>query len=201
MRRAPSTSAMTLAASVLPTPASPSMNSGFSSFKARKIDVARARSPMYLRSRSRCSTSSIVAGEVAITRERLREGRWPGVSAGPPCVLLRLLDRPLGQDPGQMLLVLRARPEVAGRAQAVGCVLRCVLRLGAVMESLFNGMGTHGRRAHVGQADAPAAVHLLGRGTDNRPVEKPAAELDVLVRAVRYREDDLDDDLVRLERR
>ena len=33
---------MTLAASVLPTPASPSMNSGFSSLSARKIDVASA---------------------------------------------------------------------------------------------------------------------------------------------------------------
>src|SRR5260221_4008065 len=41
------------------------MNSGFSSLRARKIAVARARSPMYWRSRRRASTSSIVVGAAA----------------------------------------------------------------------------------------------------------------------------------------
>src|ERR1700686_888979 len=136
---------MTLAASVLPTPASPSMKSGFSSFKARKIDVARARSPMYLRSRNRCSTSSIVAGEGDITPKayefpdvslpplgeggprrsgwsdegrcrllRATETTGPARTPG-PVPLLRLLDRSLREHPSQVLLVLGARPEVAGR--------------------------------------------------------------------------------------
>src|ERR1700674_1030999 len=124
MSRAPSTSAMTLAASVLPTPASPSMNRGFSSFSARKIDVARARSPMYLRSRSRCSTSSIVAGGAAGTRKGYEQSVGPHLIAacapevarreipGHQTPLLGLFDRSLGQHPRQVLLVLRARTQV-----------------------------------------------------------------------------------------
>src|SRR6202521_268268 len=229
MSRAPSTSAMTLAASVLPTPASPSMNSGFSSFKARKIDVARARSPMYLRSRSRCSTSSMVAmaaGELAVTRKgyeqsvgpiliaacaeisrsppyrRLRAGGGPERNTGPPIrPLLGLFDRSLGQDPRQVLLVFRACSEVTGRVQTVGRVLRSLLRLGTVVQGLLDRMGANRVRAHCVHPDAPAAVHLLGRRADDRPVEKPAAELDVLVGAVRHGEEALDDDLIRLEGR
>src|SRR5438445_761678 len=109
MRRAPSTSAITFAASVLPTPASPSMKSGFSSLSARKIDVARPRSPMYRRSRRRRSISSMLAGAVI-------------------------------------------------------------------------------------------PLKTTGRSHDC-PVEEPAAELDVLVRAVGDREHDLGDDLVGRERR
>src|SRR6202022_606504 len=109
MSRAPRTSAMTLAASVLPTPASPSMKRGFSSFRARKIDVARARSPMYLRSRRRRSISSMLGGEAAVTpkgydlkRRRLVARR----AAEPPRrALLGLLDRSFGQHARQVLLV------------------------------------------------------------------------------------------------
>src|SRR5450759_3793817 len=111
---------MTLAASVLPTPASPSMKSGFSSFNARKIDVARARSPMYLRSRSRCSMSSIVAGDVAVTCKGY-ETRWPGAKyRATRYPLLGLLDRSLREHPRQVLLVLRARSQDARRVQPVG---------------------------------------------------------------------------------
>src|SRR5260370_214634 len=105
MSRAPSTSAMTLAASVLPTPASPSMNSGFRIF-----------------------------------------------------------------------------------------------RLGGLFPRIIYSLGADRGRSDVGQADAPITVHLLGRGADDRPVEQAAAELDVLVRAIRHREDDLGDYLVRTER-
>src|SRR5450759_3793816 len=123
---------MTLAASVLPTPASPSMKRGFSSFKARKIDVARARSPMDLRSRRRCSMSSIVVGDVAVTRkgyERsigpslspLARRRWPGISRrATRYPLLGLLDRSLREHPRQVLLVLRALSQVALRVEPVG---------------------------------------------------------------------------------
>src|SRR5450759_1176714 len=192
---------MTLAASVLPTPASPSMKSGFSSFNARKIDVARARSPMYLRSRSRCSMSSIVAGDVAVTCKGY-ETRWPGAKyRATRYPLLGLLDRSLREHPRQVLLVLRARSQVARRVQPVGCVLCRLFWLGTVVQGFLNGSGTDWGWSDVGQPDAPAAVHLLGRGADDRPVEKPAAELDVLVGAVRHRKDDLDDDLIRRERR
>src|SRR5882762_9159484 len=128
MRRAPSTSAMTLAASVFPTPASPSMNRGFSSFRARKIEVARPRSPMYLRSRRRCSTSSMVLGAPSVTRKgyevdphELRGLRLESVGMpfkarrdcrATPVSLTRLLDRSLGQHPRQVLLVLGARAQV-----------------------------------------------------------------------------------------
>src|SRR3981189_3120378 len=110
---------MTLAASVLPTPASPSMKSGFSSFRARKIEVARPRSPMYLRSRRRCSTSSMVVGAPSVTRtgyevnlHELRGLRREFVgtpvkarrkSRVTPASLTLLLDRPLGQHPREML--------------------------------------------------------------------------------------------------
>src|ERR1700682_2919987 len=186
---------MTLAASVLPTPASPSMKSGFSSLRARKIDVARARSPMYLRSRSRCSTSSIVAGEVTWKGYELRDERWAGATAGPR-PLLRLLDRSLGQHSSQVLLVLGAGAQVAGRVQAVGCVLRRIFWLGAVVQSVLDCLRADWCRTDVRQPDAPATIHLLGRGADDRPVEETAAELDVLVRAVGHGGDDLDDDLV-----
>src|SRR3977135_3940976 len=189
MSRAPSTSAMTFAASVLPTPASPSMNSGFSSLRARKIDVARPRSPMYLRSRRRCSTSSIVEGAPTVTPKGYevarRECRTTWAS------LTGLLDRPLRQHPGQMLFVLGARAQVTGGVQAVRCVLRRFLGLGAFLQRLLDGVGTNRSRSDVGQADAPAAVHLLSRGADNRPVEKAPPEFDVLVRPVRHREHDL----------
>src|SRR5205809_4423033 len=79
MSLAPSTSAMTLAASVLPTPASPSMKSGFCSCRARKIDVARARSPMYRRSRRRSSTSSIDRGAATAKGYRLRFGNFRSI--------------------------------------------------------------------------------------------------------------------------
>src|SRR5947207_13416620 len=70
---------MTLAASVLPTPASPSMNRGFWSWRARKIDVARARSPMYRRSRRRSSTSSIDRGAATAKGYRLRFGNFRSI--------------------------------------------------------------------------------------------------------------------------
>src|SRR6478752_2546699 len=108
---------MTLAASVFPTPASPSMKRGFSSLRARKIDVARPRSPMYLRSRRRCSTSSMVVGTPAVTPQDYvvpqHECRATRAS------LTRLLDRPLGQQPREVLLVLGARTQVSGRIQSV----------------------------------------------------------------------------------
>src|SRR5438874_612229 len=73
---------MTLAASVLPTPASPSMKSGFCSWRARKIDVARARSPMYRRSRRRSSTSSIDRGAATAKGYRLRFGNLRSIVCG-----------------------------------------------------------------------------------------------------------------------
>src|ERR1700687_451837 len=197
MSRAPRTSAMTLAASVLPTPASPSMKSGFSSFRARKIDVARPRSPMYLRSRRRASTSSMVAGEPAVTPTDYEVARQ---RTEPPVSLIRLLDSSLRQDPGQVLFVLRARAQVTGGVQAIRRVLRRLLRLGALFQRLLDCFRADRGRSDVGESDAPIAVHLLGSGADDRPVEEAAAELDVLVRAVRHREDDLDDYLVRAER-
>src|SRR6267378_5472017 len=191
---------MTFAASVLPTPASPSMNSGFSSLRARKIDVARPRSPMYLRSRSRCSTSSMLVGAPAVTPKGY-EADGPAGCRANTAVLTRLLDRPLGQHPGQVLFVLGARAQVTGRVQAIRCVLRRFLGVGTRVQRLLDRLGTDGRGADVGQADAPAAILLLSRGADDRPVEKAPPELDVLVRPVRHREHDLGDDLIWRERR
>src|SRR5690348_18350485 len=165
MSRAPRTSPITFAASVLPTPASPSMNRGFSSFRARKIAVARARSPMYWRSRRRASTSSIVIGPPLVTCKRVPAASpWP---AAGECVSAGLLDRPLGEDPGEVLLVLRARPEVAGWVQPVGRVLGGLLRLGALAEGVLHGFGAHRCRPDVGEADPPVAVDLLGGRADD----------------------------------
>src|SRR6267378_459907 len=187
MSLAPRTSAMTFAASVLPTPASPSMKRGFSSFNAKKMDVARPRSPMYRRSRRRCSTSSMLAGAVI-----------PSNSTGR---LRRLFYRPPGEDPRQVLLVLRARPQVARGAEPVGSMLRGLLRLGSLAQSVLDTLRTNRGRAHVSQPDAPVAVHLLRGRADDGPVEKAPAELDVLVGTVRDREHDLGHDLVRCQRR
>src|SRR6266566_5100248 len=145
---------MTLAASVLPTPASPSMKSGFSSLSARKTTGG----------------------------------------------LHRLFYCPPREDPRQVLLVLRARPQVTRRVEPVGGVLGRLVRLGALLEGILDGRRPHRRRTHVGQPDTPPAVHLLGSGTDYRPIEEPAAELDVLVRTVCDRKHDLGDDLIRGER-
>ncbi len=58
--------------------------------------------------------------------------RWLGQKTEPPERLLplRLLDGPLGEDPSQMLFVLRAGAQVAGGVEPVGRVLRCLFRLG-----------------------------------------------------------------------
>src|ERR1700682_296624 len=197
MSRAPRTSAITLAASVLPTPASPSMKSGFSSFRARKIEVARPRSPMYLRSRRRDSTSSMVAGEPLVTPTDYEVARR---RTEPPLSLTRLLDRPLGQHPSEVLLVLGAGSPLARSRPPIRRVLRRFLWLGALLQRVLDGLGADRRRSYVRQADAPTAVHLLGRGADYRTVEQTAAELDVLVRTIRHREDDLGNYLVGAER-
>src|SRR5438067_2215286 len=91
-----------------------------------------------------------------------------------PLLAFRLLDRPLREHAGQVLLVLRGSAQVAGRVEPVGGVLRRVLRLGAVMQSLLDRGRAHRRRSYVGPADAPSAVHLLGSHADDRSVEKPA---------------------------
>src|SRR5260370_25792980 len=95
--------------------------------------------------------------------------------------LLGLLDRPPREDPGQMLLVFGAGPQVARGVQAVGRVLRRLLWLRALAERILDSLRAHRRRANIGQPDAPVAVHLLSRGSDDCPVEEPAAKLDVLV--------------------
>ena len=79
-------------------------------------------------------------------------------------------------------------------------MLRRLFGLRTLAKRILDSLRTHRRRTHVGQPDAPVAVHLLSRGPDDRPVEEPAAELDVLVRAVGNREDHLADQLVVLER-
>src|SRR3982074_1281237 len=158
---------MTLAASAFPTPASPSMKSGFSICGERKCVLARARSPMYLRSRKRASISSMLVGARSVTRKGY-EGGGPARAPGPQPSLLRLLDGPLGEHPGQVLLVLRTRTKVARWVQAVRRVLRRVFRSGAVVKRLFDRLGADRRRSHVGQADAPAPVHLLRGGADDR---------------------------------
>src|SRR5437899_6756790 len=157
MRRAPSTSAITFAASVLPTPASPSMKRGFSSLRARKIDVARPRSPMYRRSRRRRSTSSMLAGAVIPTNST---GRLRCLFYCPP-----------GQNPRQVLLVLRACAQVARGIEAVGSVLGGLVRLGSLEQGLLDSLRPHRGRADVREPDAPPAVHLLGARADDRPVE------------------------------
>src|SRR5437899_2074386 len=106
-----------------------------------------------------------------------------------------------GQHPRQMLFVLRAGAQVARRIETVGRVLGGLVWLGAIVQGLLNSLRPHRRRADVRQPDAPPAVHLLGGRSHDCPVEEPAAELDVLVRAVGDREHDLGDDLVGRERR
>src|ERR1700686_5354222 len=101
---------MTFAASVFPTPASPSMKSGFSSFRARKIDVARARSPMYFRSRRRASMSSMLVGAAVVTPKGYEVARHE--CRATHASLTRLLDRPLRQHPSEVLFVLGARTQV-----------------------------------------------------------------------------------------
>src|SRR5437763_12341579 len=116
--------------------------------------------------------------------------------AGPSYRLLRLLDSSFRQHPGEVLRVLRAGARVAGRVEAVGCVLRRLLGLGALRERVLHRLGALRRRADIGQADPPVTVHLLGCGSDDGPVEQAAPELDVLVRPVGHREHDLGDYLV-----
>src|SRR5213080_127386 len=173
---------MTFAASVLPTPASPSMNSGFCSLRARKIDVPNARSPMYLRSRRRRSTSSMVAGALTLTKSTRQPvhtdspdeptcspqqtsdrpdypGRWPGSAGrGPPRDSLRalgLLNRPFGQHTGEVLLVFRTCAQVAGRVEPIRRMLRRLFRLGALLERLLDGVRPDRRDADVRQPDPP----------------------------------------------
>src|SRR5213078_1152759 len=93
----------------------------------------------------------------------------------------RLVNGPLGEDTGKVLLVLRACPQIAGGVEPVRSMLGCLFRLGAFLQRLLDGGRPDGRRADVGEAYAPVTVDLLGRHPDDRPVEQPAAELDVLV--------------------
>src|SRR2546427_2989391 len=95
--------------------------------------------------------------------------------------LRRLFYRPPGEDPRKVLLVLGARPQVARRVQPVGSMLRRLLGLGALAQSILDGRCAHGRRTHVRQPDPPVAIHLLRCRADDGPVEEPPAELDVLV--------------------
>src|ERR1700686_720325 len=69
--------------------------------------------------------------------------------------LLRLFDRALGQHPREVLLVLGAGAQVAGRAQAVGRMQGRLFGLRAVVQGFLDGRGTDRGRTHVGQADAP----------------------------------------------
>src|SRR2546426_10225219 len=162
---------MTLAASVLPTPASPSMKSGFCSLRARKMDVASARSPMYLRSRRRRSTSSMVGGALTVDKAyEVARPDWPG---HPESLLTSfgLVDGPLGQDARKVLLVLRAGPQVAGWAEAVRRMLGRLFRFGALVQRLLAGGRPDGASDDGGGAHPPVTADLRRCHPDHRPLE------------------------------
>src|ERR1700741_758289 len=75
MRSRPSACATTLPISVLPTPASPSRNSGRFIASDRKSEVARLRSATYSPEASRAWVSSIDFGNGLATKECILEGR------------------------------------------------------------------------------------------------------------------------------
>src|SRR5579859_2730521 len=120
----------------------------------------------------------------------------PATLPGHPTCLLGLFDSPSDKHPREVLLVLGAGAQVAGRVQAVGRVLGCLFRLGALGQCVLDRLGPDGRGADVGQPDPPVTVDLLGGRSDDCPVEQPAAKLDVLVRPIGHVENDLGDDLV-----
>src|SRR3989442_3025898 len=100
---------------------------------------------------------------------------WPGpVSRTEPpqdsLSALGLLDRPLGEHAGEVLLVLRARAEVAARVKPVGGMLRRLFRLGALLQRILDRGRPHRSGPDVGQADAPSAVQLLRRDADDCPI-------------------------------
>jgi hypothetical protein len=74
-----------------------------------------------------------------------------------------------------------------------------IIRRASIKESL-HGNGAHWRSGHGDQSDAPSSSGALGGGADERPVEKPAAELEVGAPARGDREDHLGNELVVLER-
>src|SRR5712692_5690618 len=92
-------------------------------------------------------------------------------------LLAGLFYGPLRQHPRQVLLVLRAGPQVARRAETIGRVLGRLLRLGALFECVFDGLRAHRDRTDIRQTDAPVAVHLLRGGAHDGPVEQTAPEL------------------------
>src|ERR671931_825853 len=114
----PSSSASTLATSVLPTPASPSSSNGLSRARHSQMAVARPRSARYAYSASAPWTSSgdDHVGTAVILRCSARS---------------RLLDGAAGEDLRQMVTVLRARQRVVGRAGALQRLLGRGGRVGA----------------------------------------------------------------------
>src|SRR5438105_8626644 len=93
----------------------------------------------------------------------IREGGPARVSRGSGhladwLLALRLLNRSLGQHAGQVLLVLRAGPQIAARVEPVRGMLRGLFRLGATLQSLLDRGRPNRRDADVGEADAPSAV-------------------------------------------
>src|SRR5438067_8389991 len=145
--------------------------------------------------------SSIVCGPLTETKRTRWLGQTDRATPGILLLALRLLNRPLGQDAGKVLFVLRAGAQVSGRIEPVRRVLRCLFRLGSRLESLLDRVRPDWSWPDVGEPDAPATVHLLGRYTDDRPVKEAAAEFDVLVRTVGDKKHDLSDYLVRRQRR
>src|SRR5205823_8223718 len=74
----------------------------------------------------------------------------PARLPGHPTFLLGLFDSPSDKHPGQVLLVLGAGAQVAGRVEAVGRVLSRLVRLGALGQRVLDRLRPDGRRADVG---------------------------------------------------
>src|SRR5690349_3272870 len=107
-------------------------------------------------------------GAMRGNRQVSSHSTWVARPAEPPDqLLLRLLDRPLGEHAGEVLLVLRAGAQVARRVETVRRMLGRLFRLGALLQRVLHGVRADRRRGHVREADAPVAVHLLGRHTDD----------------------------------
>src|SRR5438552_16789561 len=126
--------------------------------------------------------SSIVCGPLTETKRTRWLGQTGRATPGILLLALRLLNRPLGQDAGKVLFVLRAGAQVSGRIEPVRRVLRCLFRLGSRLERLLDRVRPDCRWPDVGEPEAPATLHPLGRYTDDRPVNETAAALAALLR-------------------
>src|SRR2546430_16778786 len=109
--------------------------------------------------------SSIVGGPLTETKRTRWLGQTDRATPGILLLALRLLNRPLGQDAGKMLFVLRAGAPVSGRIEPVRRVLRCLFRLGSRLESLLDRVRPDWSWPAAAEPGAPPPDPLLARPT------------------------------------